>query len=108
MAALRSAVSSSSPNALRSDDGPDRPALVRRCLERLGWRPGERAISVGDGVWDITAARALGIAFVGIAQSDAHEERLRARGARTVLRDFLHITAFREALDAADVPDPAK
>jgi phosphoglycolate phosphatase-like HAD superfamily hydrolase len=91
-----------------SDDGPDRPALVRGCLEQLGWRPGERAISVGDGVWDIAAARALGIAFVGIAQSDAHEERLRARGAGTVLRDFSDISAFRDALDAADVPDPAR
>ena len=87
-----------------SDDGADRPALVRLCLQRLGWKPGQRAISVGDGEWDVAAARALGIAFVGIAQSAERDQRLRASGAEIVLRDFTDIAAFHAALDAAVVP----
>ncbi|MFZ5476466.1 MAG: HAD family hydrolase [Myxococcota bacterium] len=87
-----------------SDDAPDRAALVRACLEGLGWRPGEPATSVGDGVWDVRAARALGIGFVGVAQSDAHEERLRAHGASHVVRDFTDLEAFRAAVGACEAP----
>ncbi|MFZ5479354.1 MAG: HAD family hydrolase [Myxococcota bacterium] len=87
-----------------SDDAPNRTALVRACLEGLGWRPGDPATSVGDGVWDVRAARALGIGFVGVAQSDAHEERLRAHGASHVVRDYTDLAAFRSAVEACAVP----
>ena len=86
-----------------SEDAVDRPTLVRVCLQQLGWQPGQRAISVGDGEWDVAAARALGIAFVGIAQTAANEHRLRASGVAIVLRDFTDIAAFQAALDAAVV-----
>jgi phosphoglycolate phosphatase-like HAD superfamily hydrolase len=84
-----------------SDDAPDRATLVATALGQLGWRPGDRAVSFGDGVWDVRAARALGIGFVGVAQSDAHEEKLREHGARVVIRDYVDREAVMRVIDDA-------
>ncbi|MCF4164083.1 HAD family hydrolase [Zavarzinia compransoris] len=52
-------------------------------------------VYVGDGVWDLAAARSLGIGFVGIGDGAA-AERLRAAGATRVLPDFADL---QRALD---------
>jgi len=88
-----------------STPGIDRTELVARALRRVGWSEGGPATSLGDGVWDVRAARALGVGFVGVAQSDAHEERLRAAGARAVLRDYTDLDAVLALVDSAERPD---
>ncbi len=90
-----------------SDDAPDRVSLVATALSHVGWRPGLPAVSLGDGVWDVKAARALGVGFVGVALTEAHEARLRAAGARHVLRDYLDREAVLAAISGALPPDPA-
>lgn len=89
-----------------SQPGIDRAQLVGIALERLGWAAGKPATSFGDAVWDVRAAGVLGIGFVGVAQSDAHEERLRAAGARHVVRDYLEIDAVMSLIDSAHPPGP--
>lgn len=88
--------------------GLDRPALVARALAALGWSPGQPATSLGDGVWDVRAARALGVGFIGVAQSDRHEARLRASGARVVIRDYQDLPAILRLLDEAPPPGPER
>jgi phosphoglycolate phosphatase-like HAD superfamily hydrolase len=88
-----------------SKPGIDRAELVRRALLAVGWTPGSPATSVGDGVWDVRAARELGVGFVGVAQSDAHEARLRAAGARLVVRDYRDQSGILAMLDEAGPPE---
>ena len=45
------------------------------------------AVYVGDGVWDVKAARHLRIGFVGV-RVDGREERLREMGAERIVREF--------------------
>jgi hypothetical protein len=52
----------------------------------------------------VRAARALGVGFVGIAQSDEHEARLREHGASHVLRDYLDSDAVGVAIAEARAP----
>ncbi|MES2643879.1 MAG: HAD family hydrolase [Myxococcota bacterium] len=85
--------------------GIDRTELVGRALARVGWTGGP-ATSFGDGVWDVRAARALGVGFVGVAQTDAHEARLHAAGARRVLRDYTDLARVLDWIEEAEVPGP--
>jgi len=52
---------------------------------------------VGDGVWDVRAARQLGINFIGVAQGEK-ETALRAEGATAIIQDFTNLVHFREVL----------
>ena len=88
-----------------SQPGIDRAELVRRALVRVGWTGGP-ATSFGDGVWDVRAARVLGVGFIGVAQSDAHAARLLAAGARHVLRDYTDLDQVLAWVEDADVPEP--
>ena len=54
-------------------------------------------VYIGDGLWDLTAARHLGIGFVGLATGQ-REVLLRESGANDVFGDFLDQEAFLEAL----------
>ncbi len=81
-----------------SEDAPDRPGLVRACLARLGSDATPHAVSIGDGEWDVDAAAALGLPFLGVAVDDARAARLRARGAREIVRDFTDLADVRARL----------
>lgn len=107
-ATLRKLTSSGLPRLPCSCSAPgvDRPELVRRALLRVGWTEGAPATSFGDGVWDVRAARALGVGFVGVAASDAHEARLRAAGARRVIRDYQQRDAVLALIEVAEPPGP--
>ena len=59
-----------------------------------------RIVSVGDGVWDVAAARQLGWPFVGIG-TGRREERLRAAGATIVLPDLRDTAVLLSALEGA-------
>jgi len=69
------------------DDGPDRPAVLRRGVERALESGGAAAIAsrdvwvVGDSVRDVEAAQAIGATAVAIAAGWQPIEQLRAAGA---------------------------
>jgi phosphoglycolate phosphatase-like HAD superfamily hydrolase len=50
-----------------SDDSADRVEIMTMCLERLGGVR-DRAIYVGDGLWDLEASRKAGWAFIGVGE----------------------------------------
>ena len=52
---------------------------------------------VGDGAWDVKAARQLGWNFIGVGAGEAAEQLKRA-GAETVIPDFEPTKAFLELL----------
>jgi phosphoglycolate phosphatase-like HAD superfamily hydrolase len=55
-----------------SDESPDRVEIMMTCLERLGGAS-DRAVYVGDGLWDLAASRRAGWRFIGVG------EKLRGR-----------------------------
>ena len=70
-----------------SDDHPDRRVILRTALERCGWRSESDAVYVGDGPWDLRAAQAVGVRFVGVdVRGDG---RLGALGCSRVFHDLL-------------------
>lgn len=73
---------------------------LRRSLRHYRCDGFEQIVYVGDGSWDVHAARELGWGFVGIA-SGTKALRLRALGARHVFPDYLKSEAILPVLDAA-------
>lgn len=77
------------------------PHVVEVACAQLGEDPLGCAL-LGDSVHDAAAARAAGVAFLGVASGFVREPELRAAGARFVARDLVHLTAsLGEALFAA-------
>lgn len=75
-----------------SDDAHTRTGIMEVGQARLGAAYRSSApVYVGDGPWDLEAARDLGWTFVGVGQGD-QAKRLRAAGARRVVADFLALT----------------
>jgi HAD superfamily hydrolase (TIGR01549 family) len=70
-----------------------RPDLVLAAMERAG---GERAVMVGDSVWDCEAARRAGIPTVAILTGGFSEQELRDAGAAAV---FESVGALAGQLD---------
>jgi phosphoglycolate phosphatase-like HAD superfamily hydrolase len=68
--------------------------------DRAPGGPIPRAVYVGDGLWDLRAARELGIGFVGV-RHDADESRLRAEGAQRIVRDYRDPRRFIALLEEA-------
>ena len=88
-----------------SDDAPTREDICRTARRRAEERHGgsiPRVVYVGDGTWDVQAARALGYGFVGIGQSGT-AAKLREAGATEVRPDFLDAEAFLAAVDRAAI-----
>jgi phosphoglycolate phosphatase-like HAD superfamily hydrolase len=88
-----------------SSDARTRTEILSLALERFGdpRRVLTRVVSLGDGVWDVGAALALELPFVGIA-SGARAEKLRAAGADTILEDLRDTGRLVHALEKAAVP----
>ncbi len=92
-----------------SEDGPARASIVsaaRVRAERLhGVERFDRVVSIGDGLWDVLAARDLRLPFVGIGRG-ARAHALRAAGVAVILQDYTDIGATVSALESATVlPD---
>ena len=86
-----------------SDDAVTREDICRVARQRAEARAGrefERVVYVGDGVWDVRSAQALGYGFVGIGRGAA-AVNLRAAGAEEVLPDFQDAEAFLAAGERA-------
>jgi phosphoglycolate phosphatase-like HAD superfamily hydrolase len=87
-----------------ADDAVDRADILRTAIGRAGPHyeqdTFEKVVYVGDGVWDVRAAKALGIGFLGLA-TDSKAGRLVEAGASCVLPDFLDPAHVVECLEAA-------
>lgn len=88
-----------------SDDSPLREEIVRRAiaLAEAEAGPFESIVSIGDGLWDLQVARALGLGFLGVASGE-RAERLRRAGAGLVIESFLDLDRFIKDLDRTPVP----
>jgi len=92
-----------------SDDGLSREEIVRQAIEAslriYRVESFSRIVSIGDGIWDVNAARSLGLSFIGIARG-ARADRLRSLGVSHLLEDFSNLhtvfTALDEALEAIE------
>lgn len=94
--------------AAYAEDGLSREeiilASIAKALEHYGpTREFEKIVSIGDGLWDVRAARNLKMPFVGIGSGEA-EERLRQAGAKHVVEDFTDLDAFMQCLNDAEIP----
>ena len=76
---------------------------IRRMRELHGVPSYDRIVSLGDGVWDVTAAAALRLPFVGVGRGE-RADRLREAGARAVLGDFADLAASLETIASAGPP----
>jgi phosphoglycolate phosphatase-like HAD superfamily hydrolase len=89
-----------------SDDAASRTEIVTLSRARAAAEHGgefDRVVSIGDGLWDVETAVALGLPFVGVAHGD-HADRLRRAGASVVIESYADLDAFTYALGAARVP----
>lgn len=75
-------------------------AATREKLRAPGAAAAARAVYVGDGLWDLRAARELAIGFVGV-RHDGDGSRLRAEGAQRIVRDYRDLGAFVALLEEA-------
>jgi phosphoglycolate phosphatase-like HAD superfamily hydrolase len=86
-----------------ADDALDRVEILRMAMRRAGQHYGQDAfdkvVYVGDGVWDVRAAKALGIGFLGLAAGDK-AGRLVDEGASCVLVNFSDAVQVVECLEA--------
>lgn len=78
-------------------------AAVGRAREFYGLESFERVVSLGDGLWDVRAARNLGFAFVGVG-GGVRAARLRRAGASHVVGDFKDYGRLIRCLSEAEVP----
>lgn len=58
----------------------------------------ERAVYVGDGLWDLRAAKQLEMGFVGV-RHDGSESRLRAEGAMSIVHHYRDVGGFVALLE---------
>jgi phosphoglycolate phosphatase-like HAD superfamily hydrolase len=90
-----------------AEDGLSREAILQTAVSRarlLYEQNGfEKIVSVGDAQWDVQAARALGIPFVGVGNGD-RERRLRRAGATHVLEGYSDYGHIIGCLKEAEVP----
>lgn len=79
------------------DDAVSREDIMRLAMQRArdaaGIKSFAKIVSLGDGVWDVKAARAMDLAFIGVG----NKARLRKAGAGQMVADF-HDTATCLAL----------
>lgn len=92
---------------ITSDEAVSREAILEKAVEAslsfYGVEGFSRSVSIGDGVWDVKAARSLSLPFVGIG-SGAGAERLAKLGASHVLPDYSDLDAVFRAMDEALEP----
>ena len=90
-----------------SEDGPARTRIVTTARSRAERRHAierfERVVCIGDGVWDVWAARDLELPFVGVG-SGARAEQLATAGAHVVVADFVDIDGTVAAFETAPSP----
>jgi phosphoglycolate phosphatase-like HAD superfamily hydrolase len=90
-----------------AEDGESREeillAALARAREFYGRGSFDRVVSLGDGLWDVSAARNLGFSFVGVGDG-ARASMLREAGASHVIEDFTDYERLLRCLSVAKVP----
>lgn len=90
-----------------ADDSHDRSEIlslaIQRAREQYQSDGFQKVVYVGDGIWDVAAARRQGVGFLGVGGSATTELLMRA-GAARILGDFTQIQAVFQALDEARIP----
>jgi phosphoglycolate phosphatase-like HAD superfamily hydrolase len=90
-----------------AEDGISRESIVSAAISRsishYQRQVFDRIVSIGDGVWDVQTASALGLAFIGIAGGERAAALARA-GAKHVIPDFEDTDRFFALLEIAEVP----
>lgn len=81
------------------EEAKPEPDLVQAALDLAGV-PADRAVFVGDSVWDVQAAARAGVVCVGVLSGGTSEAELRDAGAATVVEDA---AALLRDLDATPV-----
>src|SRR5438876_999668 len=84
------------------DEEPDRVAILRSAMRHAA--PRERVLYVGDGPWDVQAARRLQLPVRGFGPDDSGRLRGHGVGNVLVLRDFHDYEAFLGAVARAMPP----
>ncbi len=88
------------------EDSISRDGIVSRVIEKAKFfyncKDFATVVFVGDGVWDVTTAKTLGIGFVGISANEK-SQRLRKAGAKFICSDFQLTPVFLNYLDHFDV-----
>lgn len=102
-----------SPEAFPSvfaDEAISREAIIQlaisRSLSRYRQTGFGRIVSIGDGAWDVRAARNLDLPFVGVA-SGTDRDRMIENGASHVISDFIDFDGLLRCLEEARVPNQA-
>lgn len=87
-----------------SDDHHTRAGIFNKAVtlaeQATGVAGYHRIVSVGDGPWDVSTARQLGIPFIGIGEG----ARLQEIGAPSGVSDYRDIDRFVSLLESAEVP----
>ncbi|HYL99677.1 MAG TPA: HAD family hydrolase [Blastocatellia bacterium] len=93
-----------------SDDSHDRLEIFRiahnRLSKSLGLPHSGRTVLVGDGIWDLRVACALGWSFLGVGKAE-RAARLKAEGASAVVEDFASLSEVLDLLQTCSVPKVA-
>jgi len=91
-----------------ADESLSREGLIQlaitRALARYQQARFEGIVSIGDAVWDVRAARSLGLPFVGIGDGSGGN-RLLDEGASHVVSNFADFDGLLKCLDEATVPN---
>lgn len=90
-----------------ADECLSRPEIIRQAIEQsracYECAEFEKVVYVGDGLWDIRAARELGLAFLGRGEGE-DAQRLREEGALHIIPDYVDFAGFLKALEEAAAP----
>lgn len=90
-----------------AEDGMSREEILLSALARAregyGRESFDAVVSLGDGLWDVSAARNLGFSFVGVGDA-ARAATLREAGASHVIEDFNDYERLLHCLSEAKVP----
>jgi phosphoglycolate phosphatase-like HAD superfamily hydrolase len=94
-----------------AEHGLSREAILQTAVshaqQSCGQSRFERIVSVGDALWDVQAARNLGIAFIGVGKGYGGL-RLRQAGATHVLESYSDYGQLMGCLKEAEVPTRPK
>jgi phosphoglycolate phosphatase-like HAD superfamily hydrolase len=90
-----------------ADEAISRESIIQlaisRALARYKQIGFDRIVSIGDGTWDVRAARRLALPFVGIG-TGPNRDKLLAEGASHVIADFTDLDDLIRCLKEARVP----
>ena len=88
-----------------ANDSISRPGILKIAVQAMGkserTKRFSKVVYVGDGVWDVWAAREMKIAFLGVG---AGTKKLLREGADQVIRDYSDLKKFLQALEACSIP----